>query len=278
MSRDRYAISYAQTSTKPLIQRAFTILMVITGVTLLLLARAQNPLVTTMRARIIDIVSPAFNWIAQPVSGVRGLIREKNALFDAFDENNRLRAENDSLRHWQADAASLKAENDALRALAGYQPITHASYITARVTGQSPSSYAAILTINVGAADGIKPLQPVVDAYGLIGRINHLGEHAAQVLLLSDSNSRIPVISATTRQHAILAGTGAGDALLRLTFFEGDSSTIALGDQIVTTEEGGLIPGGIVIGTVFRRDAHGLLVKPLRPLDQSEYVRVVDAQ
>ena len=278
MRPERYSTSYAQISAKPLIQRGFTVLLVITGVTLLLLARAGNPVVTHLRARILDAVTPATEWLSQPVTALRDLIHDKNELLNAFAENQQLHAENDALRHWQAVAQSLKAENDSLRALAGYDPVTHASYITARVTGQSPSGYAATVTLNVGAADGIKPLQPVIDAYGILGRVTDVGEHTAKVLLLSDSTSRIPVIAATTRQHAILAGTGAGDELLRLTFLGGDSADIALGDQITTTEEGGLIPGGIIVGTVFRRDSTGLLVKPIRPLAQSEYVRVVVAK
>lgn len=274
MSRERYSTSYAQTSHgRPLIQRAFTVLLIITALTLLLLARAQHPVVASMRAQMLDTITPIADWLAQPVSGVRGLIRDKNALFNTFEANKQLRAENDTLRHWQAVAQALKAENDALRALAGYSPVSNVSYVTARVIGQSPGSYASTLTLNVGAQSGIKQFQPVVDAFGLVGRVTDIGEHTARVLLLSDSSSRIPVVTANARIHAIANGTG--DEMLRLTFLGGDASDVALGEQIVTTEEGGLMPGGIILGTVFKRDADGLLVKPIRPLAHSEYVRII---
>lgn len=278
MNRDRYSISYAQTSTKPLIHRAFTVLLVITGVTLLILARANHPMVAKMRAQLADAVGPAVEWVSQPVTLARGLIHDKNALLNAYEENKQLRAENETLRHWQSVATALKAENDSLRALAGYQPVAKVSYVTARVVSQSPATYSATLMINAGKGDGIKALQPVVDAYGLVGRIMDPGAHAAQVLLLSDSSSRIPVITANGRVHAIASGTGRGDDMLRLTFLNGDGSDITLGEPIVTTEEGGLIPGGIAIGTVFKRDSQGLLVKPVRPYARSEYVRVVQTQ
>jgi rod shape-determining protein MreC len=226
-----------------------------------------------MNARMLDLVHPVVAVVGAPVHGVRELIAYKNNLLNAMQENAQLRAENDTLRHWQAAAQALKAENDALRQLSGYQPVEHVSYVTGRVIGQAPSAYSGSLLIDAGSAQGIKPLEPVVDAHGLVGRVTDIGNSTSRVLLLSDPSSRVPVISATSRQHAILTGTG--DALLQLTFIGGDAQHIALGETIVTTEEGGLIPGGIIVGTVFRRDATGLLVKPLRPLAESEYMRVI---
>jgi rod shape-determining protein MreC len=278
MSRERYSTNYTEASSRSLIHRLLIALLVILSLTLLVLTRAHNPGVDRLRARLMDITTPVVEFVSTPVSGVRALIRDKNALLGAFEENKQLREEADTLRHWQAVAQALKAENDALRNLAGYQPIEAAKYITARVVGQAPSGYSASIMINAGSAEGIDELQPVIDAYGLVGRVVDVGEHSARVLLLSDSASRIPVVSANGRIHAILAGTGSGDELMRLTFLGADGAGIAVGEQIVTTEEGSLIPGGVLIGTVFRRDSSGLSVKPLRPLAQSEYVRVIVAK
>lgn len=273
MNRNRYSSSYSYASHRSLMARTWMVLLVIIGVTLLVLARSHHPAAAHLRARMLDLVHPMLATLSQPVSGVRSMIAYKHDMLNAMEDNKRLLAENDTLRHWQAVAQALKAENDALRQLSDYQPVEHVSYVTGRVIGQSPSAYAGTLVINAGSAEGVKTLQPVVDAHGLVGRITDVGTTTSRVLLLTDPSSRVPVISATSRQHAILAGTG--DALLQLTFIGGDASSIALGETIVTTEEGGLIPGGIIIGTVFRRDSTGLLVKPLRPLADSEYMRVI---
>ena len=243
-----------------------------------MLARAQHPLVSTLQARFTDMLSPVVSFVSQPVSLTRSLLRDKHALLNAFEDNKQLREENETLRRWQSIATALKAENDALRALANYQPVAHVSYISARVIGQSPGSYASSLLIDGGTANGIKSLQPVIDAYGLIGRVTEPGSHASHVLLLSDSTSRVPVITATSRLHAIANGTGKSDELLRLTFLGGDAANVTIGEPVVTTEEGGLIPGGIMVGTVVKREAMGLLVKPMRPFAQSEYVRVIETQ
>lgn len=275
MSRERYAVSYQSGGSRPLLGRVAIVLLILLAVTFLLLARAQHPLIGKLRAGALDILTPAAEFISTPIRGLRNITRDKNMLFGAYDENKKLRAELEDMRHWQETAAALKAENEALRGLANYSPVEDARYITARVTGQSPSGYSARITLNAGRSEGVALLQPVIDAYGLIGRISEVGEHTSQVLLLSDSLSRVPVISARTRTHAILAGTGQGDALMRLTFLGQENAAITVGESVVTTEQGGLIPGGIAIGTVFKRDAEGFAVQPLRPLAQSEYVRIV---
>ncbi len=275
--RERYATSYSPASAaKPRMRSMLGVVaLVLLALALLVLTRMHNPAVARLRGGMLSVTAPVAEWLGAPVRGVRSLITDKDALFHAFEENNKLRAENETLRHWQSVAQSLKAENDALRALAAYQPVANVSYITARVTGQSPSSYGASITLNVGDAAGVKMLQPVVDAFGLVGRIIEVSGSTARVLLLTDSASRIPVITANSRIRAIAAGGGAGDDTLRLTFFGGDAATIQPGEAVVTTEEGGLIPGGIAVGTLLKTEGNTLLVKPTRPLVQSEYMRVV---
>lgn len=272
MSRDRYSYSYGSAAKrKPWWQAVFIGVLVV--VSIVLLAVSHNPRVASLRATLLSGLTPALNLVAQPVHAFRGWMNDKDAFFAAIDENKKLREENETLRHWQAVALALKAENESLRGLSGYHPVENVKYVTARVVGQSARGYGATITINAGSAEGIAAYQPVIDAQGLIGRITSVSTNAAQIELLSDAGSHVPVITGTTRQHAILAGTG--EEMLRLTFLDGDAKNIQLGEPVATTEEGALIPGGIMVGQVFSRDAQGLLVKPPRPLAQAEYVRVI---
>lgn len=275
MARDRYSYASAssQASARPLLQRGIVVLLLVTGVTLLMLAKSQHPAATSMRARGLELLQPVVSVVTRPVTAVRSAVDSINEHQRTVEENRRLSGENDRLRHWQAVAMAMKAENTALRKLMGYKPSDNVTYATARVVGQSPGSYSHSVMINAGAAQGLKELQPVIDSYGLVGRTLDVSEKSSRVLLLSDIGSRVPVITSTTRQHAILAGTG-GD-MLRLSFLTVEQDNLELGEQVVTTEEGGLIPGGILVGHIFRKDKSGYMIKPVRPLTQSEYVRVM---
>lgn len=272
MSRDRYNYHVSRTQAKPATQRMVVALLVIAGITLLVLAKTQHPTLLNLRMQMLDMLRPVMTVVSQPVTATRKLATQTGQVLDVAEENRRLRTENETLRHWQSVAQALKAENLALRQLQDYRPVEAASYVTARVIGQSPSTFGQFLTINAGASDGAKTMQPVVDAHGLVGRTMEVSGHTSRVMLLSDVGSRVPVILGNSRQRAILAGTGG--ELLRLSFLADDVKP-ALGESVVTTQEGALIPGGIKVGTVFKRDGNGFLVKPLRPLAQAEYLRVI---
>ena len=273
MSRERYTAGYAPSQSRTPRARIATVVCLLIAAGLVFLSATGHPLGSKIKYGLLDAVTPVVEWVSTPITGIRNLMNDKSHLFAAYEENKQLREEAEALRRWQSVAQALKAENDSLRALAGYQPVEESKYITARVIGQSPDTLSASLTINTGSEENVQELQPVIDAYGLIGRVTELADNHSRVLLLTDSNSKIPVVTADSRVHGILIGTG--DELMRLTFLGADWEKIPVGESVVTTEEGKLIPGGIAVGSVFKRDKHGLYVKPPRPLAQSEYVRVI---
>lgn len=256
-----------------MLQRGVMVTLVLMGVALVLLEHAQNPVAQKIRHGLMDAINPILSWVSQPVSSMHQGVARWGDYMNTVEDNRRLAIENERLHRWQAAAEALKAENDSLRALLDYHPAEKTSFVTARVIGQAPGAYSQSLLLNMGATDGLKELQPVVDSYGLIGRVTDVGEHTSRVLLLNDASSRIPVITGDTRQHAILMGTG--DEMMRLEHLTAEQQNIAVSEPVVTTAEGNLIPGGLTIGQVFRSDATGYLVKPVRPLTQAEYVRVI---
>ena len=262
----------ARAASRPRKERLVVALLVATAVGLLALSHVNHGVIQTIRAQLLSAAAPLVSAVLEPVSSLRGMASDTRAFFHTIDENRKLKAENERLRHWQSVAIELKAENDSLRTLANYQPVADVSYVTARVLSTSLGDFNQTILLNAGARQGVENLQPVVDNDGLIGRVIEVGPNSARVLLVSDVASRVPVVSVKGRQRALLTGTG--NDMLRLNFLTSDIP-IKLGEQIVTTEESGLIPGGIPVGTVFRHDESGYLIKPLRPLTRAEYVRVV---
>ena len=264
--------SIGSSSSRSSSQRVLVLFLLVVGIALLVFAGSDNSMASQMRARLMGALQPLLSAVSRPVGFVHGSVARSQSLFSTYEENRRLYAENDVLRQWKAAAMALNAENASLRGLLGYRPVEQVTYVTARVISATSGAFAQGMLLDAGSEAGIANLQPVIDAHGLVGRVVELAPHSARVLLLSDVASRVPVVTSDTRQRAILTGTG--NELLRLTFLSADAA-INLGERVMTTEEGGLIPGGILVGTVFRHDESGYLVKPLRPLAQAEYVRVV---
>jgi rod shape-determining protein MreC len=93
------------------------------------------------------------------------------------------------------------------------------------------------------------------------------------VLLLTDLNSRIPVVFERTRDAAVL--TGDNTDLLRLLYVT-EGMQIEPGDRLVTSGEGGMLPPGLPVGQVIALKDGVWQVQPLVDPDRVEHVRILD--
>jgi rod shape-determining protein MreC len=273
MTRWRETSSVRTTSsTTLLVSRGLVVVLVITACTFVALSRSREDGLGATRARVLDQLAPVLSVMARPVEAWHRLTQSVTGLLNVYEANEKLKAENDTLRHWQSVAMSLKAENQSLRTLMQYQPVEGATYVSAKVTGHIGGVFNHQILINAGRDQGVKKYQAVVDAHGLIGRVMRTGDSTSRVLLLSDVSSRIPVVSTNSHERAIVVGTSG--EMLRLAFLSPQSKT-QVGDVIVTTEDGGLMPPNIMVGKVFSIQDGTTLVKPLRPMTQPDFVRIV---
>ena len=161
-----------------------------------------------------------------------------------------------------------------LRELANFREGPEASFITARIVGDSVSAYVRGALLNVGRKAGVASGQAVVTAEGLAGRIAEVGDNSARVLFVTDVNSRLPVQIERTRERAILAGDNS--TLMRLTLVQ-TVQGVQRGDRIVTSGHGGSFPLGIPVGEVVQAgDGTSVKVRPFADFSRLEFVRVVD--
>ncbi|MEX2650274.1 MAG: rod shape-determining protein MreC [Alphaproteobacteria bacterium] len=248
-------------------------LLVGAAVLLMVLDHLGNPVVDAIRVRVVDTVVPALAMLGRPVAAARGVADEAGRVLDIWHDNARLREENARLLQWQDVARRLAVENETLRALARVVPEPHASFVTARVVATSGGAFVRTLLIGAGEREGIVDGQAVIAPEGLVGRIVEVGRRTARVLLLTDLNSRVPIRVETTRAPAILAGDNS--ERMRLQFLPEDA-TVRVGDRVVTSGEGGLIPPGLAGGIVTEVIDDMVILRPLVDANRLEFVTVLD--
>ena len=181
--------------------------LIVASFGIMLLGKADTLLADRARTALADGLAPIYVVLATPLARIHAAITETVTLWDMREENDRLRAENEKLRRWQSIALALDAENQRLKASLRWIPDPVASFITARVVADAGGVYAKAVLLSVGPNSGIRKGEIAVDERGLVGRITEVGARTARVLLITDLNSRIPVILETSRAHAILVGT-----------------------------------------------------------------------
>jgi rod shape-determining protein MreC len=240
---------------------------------LMLLGKADLLLAERARMALADVLVPIYAWVAEPMAAVRTAIESTNDLLTLRSDNARLRLENEQLRQWQAAAMALDAENATLKANLHWIPDPAPSYITARVVADAGGVYARAVLLSVGPNHGMTKGQIALDEHGLVGRVTELGLRSARVLLVTDINSRIPVVLEGSRARAILIGTNGPHPRL-LHWPEG--VTPVEGERVVTSSEAQAFPAGLPVGVVHYSASNAPEVDTAARLDRLDMVRIFD--
>jgi len=254
-------------------QRFAFLLLVAAAFALMLLGKADTVLVERARTMVTDAVAPVLEVLARPVDTVGDMIDQLQELADLRANNAELRLENDRLRNWQVVAQRLEAENTALRDITRLTAEPGMRFVTARVIGDPGGAFARSVLVNAGARDGLAKNQAAITSDGLAGRVAEFGQRSARVLLLTDINSRVPVVIGAARDRAILAGDNTNQP--RLLYLAPDTE-IRPGDQVVTSGRGGLFPPGLPVGVVIQADEAAVRVQTYVDWAHMEYVRLID--
>jgi len=238
---------------------------------LMLLGKADALLADRARVAFADALAPIYAALAAPLGALRAGITETTNLWDLRADNAALRAQNQELRRWQAVALALDAENRRLKVELHWIPDPAPSYVTARVVADAGGVYARAVLVSVGPDHGIKRGEIALDSDGLVGRVTEVGSRSARILLITDLNSRIPVVLQGSGAHAIMVGTNG--PYPRLMYWP-EGSPPREGDRVVTGAETDAFPANLPIGVVHYTSARVPEVVPAAQLDRLEIVRI----
>ena len=238
---------------------------------LMLLGKADALLAERARMALADTLAPIFAVVAEPLNAVHAAVGNATGLLTLRSDNARLRDENEQLRRWQAVAMALDAENATLKANLHWIPDPAPSYVTARVVADAGGVYARAVLLSVGPNHGMTKGQIALDERGLVGRVTELGARSARVLLVTDMNSRIPVILEASRARAILVGTNGPHPRL-IHWPEG--VTPVEGERVVTSAEAQAFPAGLPVGVVRYGAGNAPEVDTAARLDRLDMVRI----
>ncbi len=242
-------------------------------VALMMVGKVESLSIDTARARVTDAFAPILDAISRPAATAARVIESAVEVENAFDENQRLKAENARLLQWKQAALRLETENASLRTLLRVTPEPSVSYIAARVIATPGSSYVRTLVVTAGRRDGVRKGQAALAGAGLVGRVIEVGEWSSRVLLLTDINARVPVVLESSRQRAVLAGDNSDQAKL---LYLPPESPVQVGERVVTSGHGGLFPPGLPVGVVTSASERGVRVLPNADLSRVEHLRLVD--
>lgn len=255
------------------LQRIIFPLLVFVSAIMVMLGKADQIRLEPLRIAVMDAAAPALELLSRPTRVIDLAINRAREAVAVYRDNARLRQENERLLDWQQAALRLASQNTELRDLLRLAPEPAASFVTVRVIANSGGAYVRSLMVNAGHEDGVARGQAAITGDGLIGRVSEVGSRAARVLLITDLNSRVPVIVESSRQRAVLAGDNTERPSLR---YVETGAAIGIGDRVVTSGQGGVFPPGLPVGVVAGLDGGLARVEPYADLSRVDYLRLVD--
>lgn len=245
---------------------------VVAGVVVLLISTGNTSAFSGLRGSATDVVAPAGEAAAASRSEGQNFWSALRGYFTYGVRVARNERELAEARVRLAEAAALKEENRRLKALLDLRESDPKPIAVARLIGSTSTSTRRFALLGAGTAQGIAVGMPVRSPLGLVGRVLETGNQTARVLLITDTESVVPVRRASDGVPAF--ATGRGDGTLQLRLINLGTNPLRIGDAFVTSGSGGLYWPGTAIAVVTRLTRDGAIARALSDPGAAEFVQV----
>jgi len=253
--------------------RILIVVLCMVAFIIFLQARHEDSRFSNLKSMSDDITAPVMQVVTAPVLAAKNFTESYKARNRAFEENIRLKSELVRMRDLEARAIALSQKLGRFETILNVDTGSDisANPIAARNVSESSGPFVRSALVNAGYNKNVTLGNAVMTTDGLYGHIVRVGRISARILLITDLNSRIAVMSERSKGTAIMIGDNADTP--RLDFLSDDTGFL-VGDRIVTSGDDGVMPFGLPIGTVFKT-ADGLLkVKPFASSGRADWVLI----
>lgn len=248
--------------------------LIASSIALLVIGKANYGLFAMINTGVSDVLVPVMAVLREPVDASHRLARALGEIAVVHEENTRLREQNRQLLQWQSHAQRLASENRVLRrALEMEVDAPAALSVAARVVADTGGPFVHTVLIDAGRRHGVTVGMAAMDDEGLVGRVIEAGSNSSRILLLTDFNSKIPAMVEPSRDQALLAGDNSREPGL---VFLPLNPRVSVGDRVVTSGRGGLLPPGLSIGVVRSIGENKIAVRSWVDLDRLDHLRLLE--
>ncbi len=200
---------------------------------------------------------------------------------DYYEENIKLKEEIAELTNQMVDYIDTKQENEHLREMVGLAQSSPGIEFSepCTVIGHTANDVFGSFFIDKGTKDGVKLNDPVVTKDGLVGFVSEAEYTYSRVTTILSNELSIGVYCVRTGETGVTEGSLelASDGLMRMLYIPLDCE-LTEGDIIVTSGYSGLVPKGLVVGTIGKSEIadNGLSrTAELKPLIDASELKTV---
>jgi len=246
-SRDDFIIAIRSAFLKKENKQRFSLVgLIFFSVVLIILSNLNFIAINYIKSGLNEIVYRISFIVSIPEKQLQKsitIINEHVSMYSEYKvmENKIRQLENNNL-----NSNFLQSENSRLKRLID-EYITESDELVAKVLLDKDSPFLKSIIVNKGSKDKVSLGMAVLDENYLVGKIVEVNYSTSRVLLISDLNSKIPVIIEPGNVQSILSGSGKDHGEIQ--YFK-SSREISSENVVFTSGSGGIFKAGIPVGKI----------------------------
>ena len=247
--RDDFVIAFRSAFLKKKDKQKFSLLtLIFLSVFVIILSNFNFKVIKIIKLGINEFIYRTSFILSIPENKIKKAniqIKEHMDLYENY-KNNELELE--KLKQKKLSNDFLILENKKLRNL--IKESVKSEEIFAKVLMDKQSPYLKSIVLNKGTKDKVKIGMAILDGVYLVGKIIEVNYTNSRALLLSDLNSKIPVLLEPIGMQAVASGTGKNYGMIEYTKekYQDEIKTKSL--IVYTSGLGGLFKPGMPVGKI----------------------------
>ena len=274
-SRDDFSIAIRSAFLKKGVKQKFSLLaLIIASIILLSLEAINSKSLNFVRSAVKDVVYRTSFVASVPSNSITSVFTKVQNYFEVYEQYEIAKSKLQQLENQKNQINYLKVENDKLKKVIDDTDVYNYESVTTKVLVDKKSPFLKSVILNKGFNSGFKKGMPVLDGPYFVGRITEVNYLSSRTLLISDLNSKIPVLIEPMGYRAIMTGNGEKLALLE---FLPKNHQLEVGSLVYTSGTDGIFFPGIPIGRVelIEKKFH---IKFFSDLSQLYFVNVITSK
>ena len=270
--RDDFVIAFRSAFLKKKDKQKFSLLsLIFLSILVIIIGNLNFKVIKIIKLGVNEITYRSSFLVSIPENKIKKIniqIKEHKNLYENYKKKE---LELKTLKQNQLSNDYLILENKKLRTL--IDESINSEEIFAKVLIDKESPYLKSIVLNKGTKDKIEMGMAILDGVYLVGQIIEVNFTNSRALLLSDLNSKIPVLVEPLGIQAVASGTGKNYGVIEHTKEE-YKNEISVNEKIVYTSGlGGLFKPGIPVGKISKNSNDK--INFFSDFTQLDYVKIV---
>ena len=273
LGRDEFVTALRSAFFKKKDKQKFSLItLIFLSILIIILSNLNFKLIQDIRKGINEIIYRSSYFVSIPENKFGELKIKLSEHLILYDDYQNIKKELEDLKQNKLSADYLKLENEKLRSLINEN--VGSNEILAKVITDKDSPFLKSVILNRGSKDNVKLGMALMNSNYLVGQIIEVNFTNSRALLLSDLNSKIPVVVQPPSFQAVASGTGKDYGIIEFTKDEIKEDLSEKERVIYTSGLGGMFKSGIPIGRIYKDSGNKIVF--FSDFSQLDYVKIVN--